>query len=169
MLWIGGSGDGTGSGVAGYRRQREVHGACLATASRRCIGTGRCVSIGLVTVAVRLDVQTLLVGVPGADKRCYPRHVGGSRWRENHYSGCQSCQCDPVHLCCHFYESEWLDGGIAADEHAVPGAIVGEANAVVARHDRPALDVVGLARDQGVKRGMVVTGADVRTPVAKLS
>ena len=72
IVWIRGSGDGTGSGVAGYRRQREVHGGCLAAACRRCIGTGRFVGIRLATVAIGLDVQTLLVGVPGTDERASP-------------------------------------------------------------------------------------------------
>ena len=125
------------------------------------------VGIRFATVAIGLDVQTLLVGVPGTDERGQLRYVGGSRWRENQGSGCQSCQCNLVHF--HFYESERIDGGIAADEHAVPGAAVGEANAVVARHDGPALNVVGLAGHEGVKRGMVVADADVRTPVAELS
>jgi hypothetical protein len=58
---------------------------------------------------------------------------------------------------------------IAADEHAVPSAVVGEANAVAARNDRPALDVVGLAGDEGVERGMVVADADVRIPLAELA
>jgi hypothetical protein len=76
----------------------------------------------------------------------------------------------PVRLCYFlFYESKRIDGGIAADEHAVPSAVVGEANAVASRHNRPALDVVGLAGDEGVKRGMVVAGADVRAPVAELA
>jgi hypothetical protein len=69
----------------------------------------------------------------------------------------------------HFYESERIDGGIAADGHAVAGVIVGEGDAVVARHDRPALDVVGPAGNEGVKRGMVIADADVRTPVAELA
>ena len=51
----------------------------------------------------------------------------------------------------------------------MPSSVVGEPNAVAARHDRPALDVVGLARDEGVKRGMVVPDADVRAPIAELA
>ena len=49
------------------------------------------------------------------------------------------------------------------------GAVVGEANAVAARHNRPTLDVVGLTRDEGVKRGMVVADADVRGSIAELA
>ncbi len=98
VLWIRGGGDGSGGGVAGDRCQREVHSARDAAASRRCIGTGRFVGIRLVTVAIGLDVQTLLVGVPGTDERSQPGYVGGSRWRENQGSGCQSCQCNLLHF-----------------------------------------------------------------------
>jgi hypothetical protein len=65
------------------------------------------------------------------------------------------------------YESERIDHGIAADEHAVPSAVVGEANAVADRHDRPALDLVGVVRGEGAKRGVVVADADVRTSIVE--
>jgi len=55
------------------------------------------------------------MGVPGTDERGQPRYVGGSRWRENQGSGCQSCQCNLVHF--HFYKSERIDG---QEAHAVP-------------------------------------------------
>lgn len=65
-------------------------------------------------------------------------------------------------------ESERIDALIAADRHAVAGAIVGKGDAPSVGHDRPALDVIGLAGDERVKRGMGIADTNVGTPVTEL-
>src|SRR5580693_1302032 len=93
----------------------------------------------------------------------------GPRLRAARTSARQSPILPGQFLSCQFPGSEWIDGGIAADEHAVAGVVVAEAHAVAAGHNRPALDLVGLTRKEGVKRGVVVADADVGGSVAELA
>jgi hypothetical protein len=45
----------------------------------------------------------------------YPRCVGGSQWRENQGSGCQSCQCNLVH-----FHQNGLTTGVTSVVQVVP-------------------------------------------------